>query len=47
MNCGWRGIVETNEQVRRNTHHLKEDEHLEDVGGYHQAQHREGEQRQE
>ena len=40
-------VIETDEQVGRQTHHLKEDENLENVGGYHQTQHREREQRQE
>ena len=41
------GVIETDEQVRRHTHKLPEDVHLEDVGGKHQAEHRECEEAQE
>ena len=44
--CG-RGVVETDEQVGRNTHKLPEHVHLEDVGGDYQTEHRHGEEAQE
>ncbi len=47
MNGCWRSVVEANEQVGRNAHHLKEDKHLENIGRNHQTQHREREELQE
>ena len=40
------GIIESDEQIGRYTHQLPEEVHLEDVRGYHQAQHGHGEERQ-
>ena len=40
-------VIESDEQVRRHTHQFPEHVHLEDVGGEHQSQHREREERQE
>ena len=35
-------IVETDEQIRRNTHQFPEQIHLEDIGSHHQSQHGHG-----
>ena len=44
---GGLGVVEADEQIRRCTHELPEDIHLEDVGSDNEAEHREAEERQE
>ena len=41
------GVIETDQQIGRRSHKLPEDVHLENVGGNHQTEHREAEQRQE
>ena len=40
-------IVETDEQVRRNTHQFPEQIHLEDIGSHHQTQHGHGKEAEE
>ncbi len=41
------GVEESDQEVRGSAHKLPEDIHLEDVGGYNQTEHREGEEAQE
>ena len=46
MYCCMLGIIESDEQIRADTHQLPEQIHLENIGSYYQTQHRHGEEAQ-